>query len=107
VKREEAVTRPRRAWSWEWPAPDYVARIAAQAMGTFWFALMVWALMNGPRLHAEAEREVEAAIEEENQSACERLGMPTGSEMYAACASELNGVRRQHEERLNRKVDLL
>ncbi len=65
-------------------------------MGTLWFALILWTLMNGPRLRAEAEREVEAEIEEENQSACERLGMPTVSEMYAACAFELNGVRRQH-----------
>ena len=69
--------RPRKAWSWEWPSSNYVTRIAAQAMGTFWFALMVWALMNGLRLRAEAEREVKASIEEENQSTCERLGMPT------------------------------
>jgi len=99
--------RSRKGWSWEWLSSEYLIRIAAQAMVTFWFAVMVSALMNGPRLRAEAEREVEALVEEENQSACQRLGMPLGSEMYGACASELNGVRQQHEQRLNSRVDIL
>ncbi len=99
--------RSRKTSFWKWPSPERMTRVAIKAMGTFWFALMVWSLMNGPRLRAEAERAVEASIDEENQGVCQRLGMPLGSDFYAACASELNGVRQQHEMRLNRNTDLL
>jgi hypothetical protein len=67
---------------------------------------MVWSLVNGPRLQAEAEWEMAASIEQENRSACGRLGMPSGSETYAACAIELSGVRQRHEERLNSRLDI-
>jgi len=107
VQAQEATMCSGNALRWTWPSSERLAMIAVQGMCTFWFALMAWSFTNGPRLRAEAEWDLAALIEQENQSACQRLGMPSGSEMYFACASELNNVRQHHAERLNSGLDIL
>ena len=84
-----------------WPhRSEQVKRTSLMALATFWAAAVGWAMMNGPRLHAEAQNQTAMQIEAENRSICQRLGMPSGSDRYSACAGELNGVRQRHEDRV-------
>jgi hypothetical protein len=70
------------------------------AMGFLWISAVTWAMVNGPRMLAEAERQIADEIESESRDVCRRLRMPPGSSAYSACASELNLVRRLHERRI-------
>ena len=84
-----------------WPhRSEQVKRTSLMALTTFWVAAVSWAMMNGPRLHAEAQHQTAIQVEAENQSVCQRLGMPSGHDRYSACAGELNWVRQRHEDRV-------
>jgi membrane protein required for beta-lactamase induction len=48
---------------------------------------------------AEIERQVNAAIEQENQSTCGRLGMALGTPHYGDCTAALTDVRDQEHAR--------
>ena len=72
---------------------------ARWALGAFWLAWILWAFLNGPRLHAEAAQQTFRETEAENQEACGRLDMPPRSSRYAVCISTLDGVRRSQDAR--------
>jgi membrane protein required for beta-lactamase induction len=48
---------------------------------------------------AEIERQVNAAIEQENQTTCGRLGMALGTPHYADCTTALKDARDQEQAR--------
>jgi membrane protein required for beta-lactamase induction len=48
---------------------------------------------------AEIERQVNAAIGQENQTTCGRLGMALGTPHYGDCAAALKDVRDQEHQR--------
>ena len=70
--------------------------------GAFALVMMIWATIYGQRLYAAHEQQVAIETEAENQLVCGRLNMPSGGSNYSACASELGGVRRKHQERTER-----
>jgi hypothetical protein len=95
--------RTRGADEWGGQAADCV-RAAILALGVLWFAAAGWAYLNGPRLRAEAEQRTAEEAEAESRTVCGRLGMAFGTERYSPCASELNWVRRQEQERREREA---
>ncbi len=85
------------------PLPGRTGYVLAFALGVLWVFAVAWAAMSGPRLLAAMEQQEAAEMKLENQGACQRLGMPEGSTGYAACMTELKGVQRQQQDRLNRR----
>ena len=74
------------------------------AISSLVLALLMWAVLNGPRLEARAAQETASAAELENHEACQRLNMPFGNKSYPACAPELNEVRRQENDRVEQHM---
>jgi hypothetical protein len=68
-------------------------------------AFVAYAVVDGPRRYTATERADVAADEAESLGVCERLGIPSSADGYAACASELAGVRQQREERVQRRMN--
>jgi len=90
------------------PVRHVLAESAWWAAGSLWLAVMMWAFLNGPRFREMEEQQTAVEEEAENRNVCERLGIPSGSRAYSACASELGEVRRQKKERLEQQAaDLL
>lgn len=90
------------------PARHILVESAWWAAGSLWLAAMMWAFLNGPRFHELEEKETAIAEEAESRTVCERLGMPSGSAAYSACASELGAVRRRLKQRTEQQAaDLL
>jgi len=48
---------------------------------------------------AEIERRLNAAVEQENQTTCGRLGMALGTPRYGDCTAALTDLRHQEHER--------
>lgn len=59
----------------------------------------------GQRLGADADARIARAVEDENVSVCRKFGAGPETSAYAACADELDAVRRRHEERMQ-PIDL-
>jgi hypothetical protein len=57
------------------------------------------ATLSRPAMRERAEQLKAEQIDQENRALCERLGMPAGSERFAACAGVLSDVRKRHAER--------
>jgi hypothetical protein len=90
----------------EWTGATSAARVrtVTVAAGAFLFAAVaIYAVVDGPRLHAMSEQAAAATEDAESQAVCERLGIPSSSGGYAACASELAAVRQRREERAERR----
>lgn len=83
------------------PARHVLVENAWWALGSLWLAVVMWAFLNGPRLHEMEVQETAIEEEAENRNVCERLGMPSGNGAFPACASELGEVRRRHKQRLD------
>lgn len=91
-------------WTSGWAPPSGRTGFAlVLVLCALWVIAVAWALASGPGRLAAAEQQRAAELEQENQEVCQRLGMPLGSERYAACASELAGVRQHDEDRLTRR----
>lgn len=89
-------------WTLGWaPPPGRTGVALVFVLCAFWIIAVAWAVVTGSGRLAAAEQQSAAEMEQENQGICQRLGMPFGSEQYAACASELTGVRKHHEDRLS------
>ena len=86
------------------PARPILVKSAWWAAGFLWLAVIMWAFLNGPRLHELEEQETAIAEVTESRTVCERLGMPSGSAAYSACASELGAVRRQQKQRMEQQA---
>ena len=78
---------------------SFLASQAWWALGALWLACVLWAFLNGPRLHAEAAQQAMREEQAENQNACGRLNMPPGSTGYGVCVSMLDNVRRAQSAR--------
>ena len=76
-------------------------------VSAFVIAAAGWALMLGPRLHAADLERQQAEMTQETEAACQRLGMATGSQGFAACAAEMDQLRQRHEDRLHRRQNSL
>ncbi len=83
-------------------ARRFLADNACWAAGSFSLALVIWAFLNGPRLHAMEEQEIAIEEEAETHDVCERLRMPSGTAAYSVCAVEIDGVRWQQRQRMER-----
>jgi hypothetical protein len=58
-------------------------------------------------MRERAERLQAEQINRDNRALCEKLGMPQGSERFAACADVLSEVRRLEAERISREAGIL
>ncbi len=75
--------------------------LAAVAVGlAIVILLLVWSAAVGMQRHALGAQQEADERDIENQRVCERLSFPLGSTGYAACASEADWIRTQHERRL-------
>lgn len=90
----------------KWNA-DAVRSHAWWALGSLWLAVVLWAFLNGPRLYGERVQQATFNAERENRATCGRLGIPTESSQYMACAIELDGVRRNAVAQAEQALDPL
>ena len=58
------------------------------------------AVLPSPAMRAKAEQLKAEQIDQENRTLCEKIGMPSGSERFAACAGVLSDVRKRQAERV-------
>jgi hypothetical protein len=65
------------------------------------------AYVYGQRASAEAARDRATAIEDENHTFCNSLGLAPASEVYGRCTDGLLAVRLRHEERLKSDLSML
>ena len=84
------------------PARRSLTDSAWWAAGSMFLAVVIWAFLNGPRLHAIEEQEIATEEEAETHDVCGRLRMPSGTAAYSACAGEIDGVRWQQRQRMER-----
>jgi flagellar biosynthesis/type III secretory pathway M-ring protein FliF/YscJ len=61
--------------------------------------MIVAAILPSPAMRQRAEQLKAEQIDQENRSLCERLGMPRGSERFAACAGALSEARQAQAKR--------
>jgi hypothetical protein len=57
------------------------------------------ALIAGPAMHAAAHEQVVRAVADEDHQFCERFGMRSGTDAFAACGRELSIVRQRQVDR--------
>jgi hypothetical protein len=62
--------------------------------------LLGWANWIGAAAQAKMQQARSMEIAQENISVCQKWGMAVGSTKITACVSDLNEVRRRHEERI-------
>jgi hypothetical protein len=67
--------------------------------------IVVYSVVYGPQMKAEAEKRMAQEIAQENEAVCGKLGMQAGSQALATCAAELMQVRQRHEARLSRDFE--
>jgi hypothetical protein len=67
--------------------------------------IVVYSVLYGPQMRAEADKRMAQEIAQENETVCGRLAMPAGSQGFATCAAELMQVRQRHEARLSRDFE--
>ncbi|HLG83900.1 MAG TPA: hypothetical protein VKY22_23045 [Bradyrhizobium sp.] len=56
-------------------------------------------VVTGPAIRAAAHEEVVRAIADEDHQFCERFGMRSGTDAFAACSRELSIVRQKQVDR--------
>src|SRR4051794_923232 len=95
---------PPKLWKLHRPSRPDMVRVSLMAVGTFYFAAIAWAILNGPGFYAAVEHQMIDEAEAESRVVCQRLGMPSGSSQYSSCASELTWVRQQYHERAARQL---
>ena len=65
--------------------------------------LVAWGLhavfIAGPAMRAAAHESVERSIADEDRQFCEKFGMRSGSDAFAACGRELSIVRQKQADR--------
>lgn len=69
--------------------------------------IVVYAVINGPKMRAMAESQKAEEIAQENRAFCAKLGMNLGTPEFATCANVLEQIRRLEEERFNRDSGIL
>src|SRR5690349_10258874 len=77
--------------------------IGAIAMGTVVLVGLGFAVVNAPRVYADAEQQAAAEIAAENREVCQRLGAPSIDRGVSDCAQELDRVRQRHEDRIAKR----
>jgi len=75
-------------------------QIIVAALGAAVAVPIIYTIINGPALRAEAERERVEQIDQENAIFCEKFGMMRGTSAFSTCANDLEGIRKRHEERI-------
>jgi phosphotransferase system glucose/maltose/N-acetylglucosamine-specific IIC component len=59
----------------------------------------------GPAMRAAAQEQVVRAVADEDHQFCERFGMRSGTDAFAACSRELSIVRQRQVDRDNAAAD--
>ena len=63
------------------------------------------AFIAGPAMRAAAHDQVVRAVADEDQQFCERFGMRSGTDAFAACSRELSIVRQRQVDRDSAAVE--
>jgi hypothetical protein len=66
--------------------------------------LSVWASRNGVAVQAALQQARNAEIARESTAVCQKWGMPAVSPKHAECLADLNAVRQQHEQRIQKDI---
>lgn len=82
-----------------------VRAAAVVAIACAYAAAITYGIVLGPTRYATSEQAADAIEDAESRAVCGRLGVSPGADGYAACASELAGVRQRREERVHRRGD--
>lgn len=83
----------------------WIVRVVLALAVAFVAWIVVYSVVYGPQMRAEAEKRMAQEIAQENESVCGKLAMPVGSQAFATCAAELMQVRQRHEARLSRDFE--
>jgi hypothetical protein len=83
------------------PMANWIIGLVLALILVFVSGMLTYSVINGPRVRAEAEKRIAQEIALENETVCDKLGIPAGSRDFAICAGELVQVRQRHEVRIN------
>ena len=92
--RANTLYHPAKVASW-------IGRAALASAAASLAILILYMVVNGPRLAELAEVQRAQEIERENLAFCQKFGIDRNSANFAACAEDLAAIRRRHAERIS------